>query len=106
MRKVIALAVVLGVAFSLPLLAAETPKPAKPVAAKGVVVAWEEGKSLKIKEHSGKEMEFALTEKTKVVGQPAVGETVVVHFTTAEGKHVASHVTVEAKAPPKESPPK
>lgn len=97
MKNLLALVLVMGVAFSLPLLAAETSKAPASLGAKGSVVAWEEGKSLKIKEHSGKEMVFEITGKTKLVGKPAVGEVVVVRYSTMEGKHVASHVTVTAK---------
>lgn len=100
-KSIVVLAVVFLVAFGFVALAAgpadqKSPKPAAHLSFKGTVSALDEvGKTLKVKDAAGKEMEFSFS-GAQIKGTLKVGETVVVKYHQMEGKNMATSIHVGA----------
>jgi len=84
---------------------AEKPKAPKAMHFKGMVVAYEAGKMIKVKGHKEKEMTFDVAADAKIKGDVKEGAKVTVNYKKDGDKMVATSISAPAAKKPKAEKP-
>jgi hypothetical protein len=117
MKRGIVLLVGLAIVLAGPALAGKPAGAQKSaLTVKGMVMSWESGKTLKIRDRAGKDVTFEIDAATHLKGTPAAGEMIVVQYRIQDSKNLATAVlpwapgaatdkkTAESKPPARPAP--